>query len=337
MALILTSAEFDDLHEQATTQAAMPNTTKDELETVQRTHSSLGQGDSRSMMLSPGIELSLAKYEYCQDWQLKVPAHDHLIQISLFVSGWMDCSIHPTLGDGRGYFSGSGISPGYVETYQAGQQAKLINIEIDPAALGTALLTPQQRQTAPIRQLFKTDVCKASFYPVITAQMRSLVHQMWHVPYQGTAKRLYLQAKVFELLAIHLDALSNQGATAVANQGVAPAVGLKPDTVERVYAAREILTRQLEHPPSLLALAKQVGVCDRTLRRGFKALYGTTVIGYLTQQRMYQAERLLRSRQCTVTEAARQVGYGHLGHFATKFKRQFGMTPQECLQGKLAR
>lgn len=145
MALILTSAEFDDLHEQATTQAAMPNTTKDELETVQRTHSSLGQGDSRSMMLSPGIELSLAKYEYCQDWQLKVPAHDHLIQISLFVPGWMDCSIHPTLGDGRGYFSGSGISPGYVETYRTGQQAKLINIEIDPAALGTALLTPLQR------------------------------------------------------------------------------------------------------------------------------------------------------------------------------------------------
>ena len=331
MPLILTVAELDELQEQETAQAAGADAVGDELETVQRIAGSLVQGYSRSMMLSPGIELSFSEYDYCQDWQLTVPAHEHLIQISLFTSGYVDCNIHPTLGDGRGYFSGSGISPGYVETYRAGQQSKLINIELEPKALCNSLLTEQQRQTDPIRQLFKTDVCKASFYPMITAQMRLLVHQMWHAPYQGAVKRLYLQAKVFELLAIHLDAISNQGA----NQAATSTLGLKPDTVERVYAAREILTKQLEHPPSLLALAQQVGVCDRTLRRGFKQLYGVTVTGYLTQQRMYRAEQLLRSRQCTVTEAARQVGYGHLGHFAAAFKRQFGITPRQCLAGEL--
>ena len=333
MSLILTVAELNELYEKATAQAAAPNSASAEFETVQRIDSSLGQGYSRCMMLSPSVELSFSEYDYCQDWQLKVPAHEHLIQISLFVSGQMDCSIHPMLGDGRGYFSGSGISPGYVETYRAGQQAKLINIELEPTVLSNTLLTEQQRQTDPIRQLFKTDVCKTSFYPAITAQMRSLVHQMWNAPYQGAVKQLYLQAKVFELLAIHLDAISNQGA----KQKAAPAVGLKPDTVERVYAAREFLAKLLEHPPSLLVLAKQVGVCDRTLRRGFKQLYGVTVTGYLTQQRMYRAEQLLRSRQCTVTEAARQVGYGHLGHFAAAFKRQFGITPRQCLAGKLSK
>ena len=329
MSLILTLAELDDLYEQEAGQAAASNSSLAEFEVVQRTANSLEKSYSRSMVLAPGIELSFLECEYCQNWQLKVPAHNHLLQVSLFVSGHMDCSIHPTLGDGRGYFSGSGISPGYVETYRTGQQTRLINIEIEPSALANALLTEEQRQAESIRQLFKTDVCKVSFYPVITAQMRSLVHQMWNAPYQGAVKRLYLQAKVFELLAIHLDAISHQGAV--------PALGLKPDTVERVYAAREILTNQLEHPPSLLALAQQVGVCDRTLRRGFKQLYGTTVTGYLTQQRMHQAQALLRSRQCTVTEAARQVGYGHLGHFAAAFKRQFGIPPKQCLAGRLSR
>ncbi|WP_289500410.1 helix-turn-helix transcriptional regulator [Gloeocapsopsis sp. IPPAS B-1203] len=63
-------------------------------------------------------------------------------------------------------------------------------------------------------------------------------------------------------------------------------------------------------------------------------MFQTTVVGYLTQQRLEQAERLLRQGDCTVAEVATLVGYGHLGHFATAFKRRFGMTPSQCLAGR---
>ena len=72
---------------------------------------------------------------------------------------------------------------------------------------------------------------------------------------------------------------------------------------------------------------------DRTLRRGFKQLFGMTVVGYLTQQRIEQAEQTLRMGNCTVAEVANRVGYAHLGHFAAAFKRHFGITPSQCLQG----
>ena len=81
----------------------------------------------------------------------------------------------------------------------------------------------------------------------------------------------------------------------------------------------------------LTELAAQVGVCDRTLRRGFRDLFGTTVIGYLTQQRMIKAEQLLRHGDYTVAEVANKVGYTHLGHFAAAFRKQFGVSPRECL------
>jgi AraC-like DNA-binding protein len=155
---------------------------------------------------------------------------------------------------------------------------------------------------------------------------------MWDTPYRGELKRLYLQAKVMELLVIYLDWMAENPAQ-TQNQ-----LNLKPDTIDRLYQAKHILDARLEHPPSLLELAQQVGVSDRTLQRGFRAVFQTTVVGYLKQQRLKQAERLLRQGNYTVAEAANLSGYGHLGHFAAAFKQQFGMTPSQCLAGnKLSR
>lgn len=66
------------------------------------------------------------------------------------------------------------------------------------------------------------------------------------------------------------------------------------------------------------------GMKNGTTRRG-KQNYKCRVLE--------QAEKLLRQGNRTVVEVAMQVGYGHLGHFATAFKRQFGITPSQCLAG----
>ncbi|MDJ0591028.1 MAG: AraC family transcriptional regulator [Pleurocapsa sp. MO_226.B13] len=141
-------------------------------------------------------------------------------------------------------------------------------------------------------------------------------------------KKLYLQAKVLELLAIQLDPI-------IAEFDSFPAKStLKPQTIDRIYQARDILLTRLENPPSIAELIQQVGVGDRTLRRGFRELFGTTVIGYLTSQRMKQAEQLLREGKLSISEVANIVGYSHLGHFSAAFKREFGITPSQCLAGK---
>ncbi|VEP18864.1 Transcriptional family (fragment) [Hyella patelloides LEGE 07179] len=110
---------------------------------------------------------------------------------------------------------------------------------------------------------------------------------------------------------------------------------LKTKNSDPIYEARKILSDRSENPPSILELAQQVGVRDRTLRNGFRKLFGTTVIGYLNQQRIQQAETILRTGKLSVAEVANLVGYSHLGHFAAAFKRQVGITPRECLAGKL--
>ncbi|NEQ33254.1 MAG: helix-turn-helix transcriptional regulator [Leptolyngbya sp. SIO4C5] len=104
----------------------------------------------------------------------------------------------------------------------------------------------------------------------------------------------------------------------------------RADTVARIHYAAKILRSHLENPPDQTTLAQQVGMSDRTLQKGFKAVFGVTPFAYLTQQRMKQAEQLLRQPERTVTDMANMVGYANPAQFAAAFKRQFGITPNEC-------
>ena len=70
------------------------------------------------------------------------------------------------------------------------------------------------------------------------------------------------------------------------------------------------------------------------MRYGFRELFGTTVFNYLTEQRMKQAEELLRSGKLSIAEVANLIGYSQPASFAAVFKRKFGITPSECLSGK---
>jgi Helix-turn-helix domain len=62
---------------------------------------------------------------------------------------------------------------------------------------------------------------------------------------------------------------------------------------------------------------------DRTLQKGFKAVFGVTPFAYLTQQRMNQSEQLLRQSNCTMAEIANRVGYANPTQFAAAVKQRF--------------
>jgi AraC-like DNA-binding protein len=327
MTLILNVFDLDELNEQATV-TCPDNLILDDFERLCGVTALLGQGYNRTVDLLPGVWLSFLDEQYHQDFIEKAPVHPHPIQIIVFLSGLIHFDdVYPTLGGDRSYFSGSGMSHATAGMYRAGRHS-CVNIEIDPDLFYSSFLTEEQREDEGIKQLFKGEEWKASVYPKVTPQMRSLALQMWNTPYRGAAKRMYLQGKVFELLAIYLDLIAEDGAR---HQAIP---SLKPETIERLHHARKILSTQFAHPPSLLELAQQVGLSERSLQRGFQALFNTTVIGYLKQEQLQQAERLLRRGNCTVAEVAMQVGYGHLGRFATAFRQQFGITPSQCLVGK---
>lgn len=104
---------------------------------------------------------------------------------------------------------------------------------------------------------------------------------------------------------------------------------------DRIYEARKILLDDLNNPPSIKNLAQTVGIGERKLQQGFKELYRSTVFKHLHDCRLEQAKIMLREGKFSVAGVANNIGYTHLGNFAAAFKRKFGITPRECLQGKI--
>lgn len=322
MTLTFTESDWNELWESSVpTQST--SSRLDEFETLERLPKELGTGVIRTFDLAPGMSLNLNDWEFQQDCNVKVATHDHAIQIGIYLSGVADTAgLHPTLGGSRSYFSGSGISPGYLECTYARQRVTCVNVELEPELLESTFgeIHPSVKSL-----LFKGQDWKTSFYPTVTPAMRSLAQQIWNAPYCGAARQMYLYGKAWELLAMQIDAVTVDQAT------LEPVITLRPDTIDRLHHAKEILTQQVEHPPLLSEVARLVGVSDRTLRRGFQELFGVSPLGYLTQLRMLRARQLLQTGEWTVAQVARTVGYGSLGHFGTAFKRQFGISPGACL------
>uniref|UniRef100_A0A7C3PU91 Uncharacterized protein n=1 Tax=Oscillatoriales cyanobacterium SpSt-418 TaxID=2282169 RepID=A0A7C3PU91_9CYAN len=77
----------------------------------------------RSMELCPGVWLDWLDWNLRHSWLIKVPAHSHLVQILVLLSGLIHIEdLYPTLGGQRSYFSRSGISPSYMEQYERSQR-----------------------------------------------------------------------------------------------------------------------------------------------------------------------------------------------------------------------
>ncbi|WP_335130205.1 TonB-dependent receptor plug domain-containing protein [Nostoc sp.] len=150
-----------------------------------------------------------------------------------------------------------------------------------------------------------------------------MAQQIINCPDQGITKRMFLQARVLELIRLQLTPiLADQG-------GLQPSPRLKAETIACIHHAKEILLSRLENPPSILELSQMVGMSDacgglrlRTLQRRFQELFSTTPFSYLSQKRMEWAEQLLRQGNMTIAEVANKIGYSHLGHFAAAFKRR---------------
>ncbi|MGI0487250.1 helix-turn-helix transcriptional regulator [Pantanalinema rosaneae CENA516] len=154
-----------------------------------------------------------------------------------------------------------------------------------------------------------------------TPGMVKVLQQIIDCPYQGLVQQLFLEGKALELLALQFAQWEEP------QQAANPMISLKPDDIECLHFASKILIQRANNPPSLLELARQVGLNDRKLKQGFLQVFGTTVFGYLQDYRLARSQQLLESGEMSVTEVAHTVGYASLPSFSKAFRKKFGHSP----------
>ncbi|MBO6517541.1 MAG: helix-turn-helix transcriptional regulator [Bacteroidia bacterium] len=140
-------------------------------------------------------------------------------------------------------------------------------------------------------------------------------------------KSVYYKAKIMELLSFTFDVKEDHLYEAC------PFLKEK-DNVERIKRARNILIDNLNDPPGLSELAKQIGMNEYNLKVGFKNVYGLPAFKYLQEHRLNLAKKWLSEGQWQVAEIADRIGYKSSSHFIEAFRKKFGNTPKKFMQSK---
>ena len=325
MTIILSQRDHWELVQQTTqTESSFSSSAQEDGNTdiIWKYPSRLGQGFVRDVQFREGLCLQLTDYQVREDIIISASDRKHPLQYCFNLAEGSQTSA-----DAIPYnLCGSGIAPRNLCKKYAEQRIQQVNVHITPEIFQSFAGQPTENLPSTLQRLVGNPDQK--FYRRLgraTPAMRVVLQQILQCPYQGVTQRMFLESKVMELMALIVeDEIEAQGGKQTAFQ-------LKPDDVERVHYAKEILHANFDNPPSTAQLARQVGLNECTLKRGFRACFNTSIFGYLRQYRLEQAKILLMQGQMNVHEAAQAVGYASQSSFAALFRKTFGVSPKAFL------
>lgn len=299
------------------------NTSADEFSITWKYPEQLGRGYWREIRLRDGLELAIAHYQLHDTVTIHLPERSHPLEYNFHLAG--SYNRRNSALAGQYSLCGSGLAP--VEIYELSATEQIdVNVHIEPELFTSWLNQTPDSIPQELQHLIKAS--PQTYYvrsSMTTGAMQTALQQILNCPFQGITKRMYLESKVWELMVLLVEQELKL------HEPKSCIYSLKPDDVDRIHQARDILLQSLDNPPSLIELARQVGLNDCTLKRGFRQVFGTTAFGYLHNYRLEQAKQLLEERRLNISEIAQAIGFANRSYFAAAFRKKFGISPREYL------
>lgn len=283
----------------------------------------------RWTQLRAGLSLYIYEYEPLSDLILNEEDHDRTyFALSFFVSGNVNTILHGITSDvyenvGNNYLSYySGVKE--TEAWLAGQRILRVKLLVDLRSFfetfGVEQLELLPRELKPVVEGSELQPHYRS--GITVPAMQVALQQLLNCPYHGLMQRIYLESKALELMVLQFTQFLDD------KHCRERSVQLRSDDIERIHQAKAILVNRMKNPPSLLELARQVGVNDHKLKQGFRQVFGTTAFGFLHQHRLEQARQLLEADELSVAGIAEKIGFADSSYFAAAFRKQFGLNPR---------
>lgn len=156
----------------------------------------------------------------------------------------------------------------------------------------------------------------------ITGRQRAVIREILNCQYIGQMRKLYMESKATELFFLQAQQADN---LPVEHNYL----HLKQSDKESLYAAKAFVQQCIFEPLTLKSIAREVGLNEFKLKKGFKQLFGCTVFDYLMQCRMEYACKLLLDTKHTIGEVAYILGYSDPYNFSKAFRKYFGHLPSQ--------
>lgn len=296
-----------------------------DLETVSKLPQEIGNGNCRNIQFERGLSLTIREFQMRDRVIFKNPPRQHPVEFGFHLSGECKDEYGNYLQTGQNTLVG-GLEPGGTIDCLKPQYSLSMSIHVELPILEDLIGGSPESNGLALKRFFKT--IQSEPYCLLnptTPAMQVTLRHIIHCPYQGITKRLYLESKALELIALTLDPIFSNCQSHLTGQ-------LSPRDRAKIQQAREMLLKRLVDPPSLQELAQAVGSNEYKLKQGFRELFGTTVFGYLHNYRMECAQLLLMEDKITITEVACAVGYTNLSAFCSAFRKKFGISPKTYWQ-----
>ncbi|MGE4340048.1 MAG: helix-turn-helix transcriptional regulator [Pigmentiphaga sp.] len=170
----------------------------------------------------------------------------------------------------------------------------------------------------PLRRMFEGDIRIESIG--VSARLQQLARQCLSRDYSGALATMLVESATLASVVEVVNCL-----------GMACSLppGMTKRQVRRVHELRAILDARLADPPSMEELCRTLAVNATTLRSHFKAVFGTTIFGWLRDRRLEVARMMLLERSFPVAEVGWRVGFSNAGAFSMAYRRRFGHSPKE--------
>ncbi len=273
--------------------------------------------------LRPGISLLVEDYKLQENLVVETSRTQSFTSLEL---GFSICgqSCDNNISSGQNFIwldSDTDADEVNTKEWQAQERILKLDIHIEYSLFESLVLSHLDKLPDKFLDIIEKTNIDTDYFQVgrTTPQMQTILRQILNCPYQTLTRQLYLEGKVLELMALRLEDLQDC-------QPLNSTTNLKPEQIDSIYQARDIIINNFRNPPSLLALARQVNLNDCTLKKGFQQIFGTTVFGYLHDYRMERAKELLLEAN-KVNQVARTVGYSSYSAFMTAFRKKFGVNP----------
>ena len=172
---------------------------------------------------------------------------------------------------------------------------------------------------------------------------RLLDARPWGASAGALLSRSSIQAPAAELEALRAVLLRASSAAAVlvaltnlfeAAAGPAQRAG-SASAAYIVAACHRLVAAAGDEPPDIDTLCQRLRTSRRSLQNGFRQVADTTAVHYLRSLRLNTVrQRLLATpaSELSVSQAAGDAGFEHLGHFGTRYRDLFGELPSQTFR-----
>lgn len=292
------------------------------------------KGCALNIVIREGITLIRTQLTFMQDTTIEMKSFLPQIGFGYCLSGKTegfrqnslsreDSKLHYALSSRSGIIYATAASQGWMKLYE-GKPFKALYLLFSYQAFRQ--LIGEQLNAMP-KEFIEAIEAENGYYlreVKLSSQVVALGEAIFNNPYSGKSKEFYREAKVIELMAYQIDVL-----TKPAKELNSTDVKLSAKEEKLLEYSKQVLLSSLENPPSLIELAKELGMSDYRLKNGFRQQYGLTPYRFVVDNRMIQAKELLQKGEMTVSEVASAVGFTSLGTFSNSFYEKFGIRPSE--------